>query len=91
MNRRLQNSAVILTAIAAALAVIETQTQGFRDGTALSGRERCYGVARQAANDCATARHSCAAQAKKDGDRNEWIMVPRGVCDKLIGGVTEAL
>ena len=91
MTRHLQNSAVILAAIAAALAVVETQTQGFRDGTALSGRERCYGVARQSANDCATALHSCAAQARKDGDRNEWIMVPRGVCGKLVGSVTEAL
>ena len=25
---------------------------------------------------------------KKDGDKNEWILVPKGLCNKLVGGST---
>ena len=26
-----------------------------------------------------------AAQAKKDSDKEEWVYVPNGTCDKLVG------
>lgn len=52
------------------------------------GMEKCYGVAKAGANDCASAdgSHSCAGQAKADNDKNEWVLVPAGLCDKLAGG-----
>jgi uncharacterized membrane protein len=52
-------------------------------------REKCYGVAKAEKNDCATKDgiSSCAGQAKKAGDANAWIYVPKGLCDKLVGGV----
>ena len=91
MTSSWQNAAVMLAAAASALAVVQTQT-GWLSGDAREiERERCYGVARQGANDCATARHSCAGQSAEPRDPNEWIMVPAGVCAKLTGGVTEAL
>ena len=53
--------------------------------------EKCYGVAKAGQNDCATksGTHSCAGQAKKDMDPNEWKKVPAGTCAKM-GGKTEA-
>lgn len=53
-------------------------------------REKCYGVAKAGKNDCASkdGNNSCAAQSKKDGDANDWIYVPKGLCDKLVGGKT---
>jgi len=53
--------------------------------------EKCWGVAKAGQNDCATKNgsHSCAGQAKKDNDPNEWKNVPAGSCEKL-GGKTEA-
>jgi uncharacterized membrane protein len=39
-------------------------------------------------NDCAANGHGCAGQAKVDSDPNEWIVVPQGVCDKIVGGRT---
>lgn len=54
-----------------------------------AGMEKCYGVVKAGANDCGTDRHSCAGQAAKDGDPNEWVAVPQGLCDKLVGGKVE--
>jgi len=39
-------------------------------------------------NDCGSldGAHSCAGQSKIDSDPNEWVYLPKGVCDKLTGG-----
>ena len=52
-------------------------------------REKCYGVAKAEKNDCASkdGSNSCAGQAKKDADAGSWVYVPKGLCDKLAGGV----
>jgi uncharacterized membrane protein len=51
-------------------------------------KEKCYGVAKQGKNDCASAdkAHSCMGHATVDASANEWIALPAGVCDKLAGG-----
>ncbi|MFH1815872.1 MAG: DUF2282 domain-containing protein [Pseudomonadota bacterium] len=58
---------------------------------AAEGKEKCYGVAKKGANDCASANgsHSCAGQAKADNDPNEWVFVATGTCEKM-GGKTAA-
>jgi uncharacterized membrane protein len=48
--------------------------------------EKCAGVAAKGKNDCGANDHSCAGNAKKDNDPNEWVFVPAGVCEKLAGG-----
>lgn len=48
--------------------------------------EKCAGVAAKGKNDCGANDHSCAGQAKKDNDPNEWVYVPAGVCEKIAGG-----
>jgi uncharacterized membrane protein len=48
--------------------------------------EKCYGVAKAGKNDCAGHDHSCAGQATKDGDTESWVYVPKGTCEKLVGG-----
>lgn len=56
------------------------------------GTEKCYGVVKAGQNGCASAdgSHSCAGHATEDGNANEWIALPAGVCDKLAHGSTEA-
>ncbi|MEO0062279.1 MAG: hypothetical protein RLZZ08_839 [Pseudomonadota bacterium] len=51
--------------------------------------EKCYGIAKAGQNDCASKNgsHSCAGQAKKDNDPNDWKKVPAGTCQKM-GGKT---
>jgi len=48
--------------------------------------EKCYGVAKAGKNDCAGAKHACAGQGTKAGDANEWVKVPTGTCERLVGG-----
>lgn len=52
------------------------------------GKEKCYGVVKAGKNDCGnTAKtHSCAGQSTVDGDTGEWLALPTGVCEKLVGG-----
>ena len=52
-------------------------------------KEKCFGIAKVGQNDCASVMgtHSCAGQAKKDMDPNEWKYVAKGTCAKA-GGTT---
>lgn len=49
-------------------------------------QERCFGVAKVGKNDCATATSSCAGTARRDFQKDAWMYVPTGSCDKLAGG-----
>jgi len=48
--------------------------------------EKCYGVTKAGKNDCAGPNHSCQGQAKKDGDPKEYLKVPKGTCERIVGG-----
>lgn len=37
-------------------------------------------------NDCATARDSCAGSAKKDQQGDAFLLLPKGLCSKIVGG-----
>lgn len=50
-----------------------------------AGMEKCAGVVKAGKNDCGTNAHACAGQAKKDGDPQEWVYVPAGTCEKIVG------
>jgi uncharacterized membrane protein len=50
--------------------------------------EKCAGVAKSGKNDCAAidSSHGCAGMSKKDGGKKDWIWVPAGTCEKIVGG-----
>jgi len=48
--------------------------------------EKCYGVSKAGKNDCQTATSSCAGTAKKDAEASAWLSVPKGTCEKIVGG-----
>lgn len=53
--------------------------------------EKCFGVAEAGKNDCAAGPGtSCAGTSTVDGQGNAWIYVPKGTCEKLVNGSTEA-
>ena len=73
----------IAAALAAALATpVAAQAQGMT--------EKCFGVAKAGKNDCQTAGSSCAGTSKKDAQTDAWIAVPKGTCDKIVGGKLSA-
>ena len=48
--------------------------------------EKCYGIAKAGKNDCKTAGGSCAGTAKKDKEKDSFLLLPKGTCDKIAGG-----
>ena len=80
INRK---SAVIATAISGALAIAGMLAQA---APADAGKEKCYGVAQSGKNDCAANGHACAGQSKSASNASEWIYVPTGTCERLVGG-----
>ena len=49
--------------------------------------EKCYGVSKAGKNDCQTASSSCAGTSKKDAEASAWVGVPKGTCEKIVGGM----
>ncbi len=76
-----------LIASAVALTIAGAASSAVAEGAA---KEKCYGVVKAGANDCANAAktHSCAGQAATDADGGEFIALPAGVCDRLASGST---
>jgi uncharacterized membrane protein len=52
--------------------------------------EKCYGVSKAGKNDCQTDHSSCAGTSKKDNQPDAWIAVPKGTCQKLVGGTVKS-
>jgi uncharacterized membrane protein len=84
----MSQSTLIKTALTGVMAVgLVTMTTA---AMAKPGMEKCMGVAAAGKNDCGTSQHACAGMAKTDGDKEEWVLVPKGTCEKLAGGVVKA-
>ena len=48
--------------------------------------EKCYGVVKAGKNDCQTATSACAGTSTKDAQADAWVYLPKGTCEKLVGG-----
>lgn len=72
---------IITSAIASVLALSVTPAIANAADT-----EKCYGISKKGANDCATAGHSCAGSAVKDNQGDAFILMPKGLCERIVGG-----
>ncbi len=48
--------------------------------------EKCYGIVKAGMNDCQTSSQSCASSATKDRQPDAFIFLPKGDCNKIVGG-----
>jgi len=48
--------------------------------------EKCYGLVKAGMNDCSTATASCAGSSTKDKQPDAFVLMPVGLCEKLVGG-----
>ena len=48
--------------------------------------EKCAGIVKAGKNDCGTSKNACAGQVKADNDPEAWINVPKGTCERIVGG-----
>ncbi len=51
--------------------------------------EKCFGVAKAGKNDCQTNTSACAGTSTADGQGDAWVFVPKGLCEKIVGGSLE--
>ncbi|MDH5255148.1 MAG: DUF2282 domain-containing protein [Gammaproteobacteria bacterium] len=77
-------SILLSTAIGALVAVGMTSlsAQAADDGAT----EKCYGIAKAGKNDCAGGSHACAGQSKATADGKEFVKLPKGTCERIVGG-----
>jgi uncharacterized membrane protein len=73
--------ALIIAAVGSLVALGVAEAMGPKEGM-----EKCYGVVKAGKNDCGANSHGCAGQAKVDGDKNEWLSLPKGSCERIVGG-----
>lgn len=76
-------TAVLAAALAGLFAMNVTIAADGADNT-----EKCYGIAKAGKNDCAANGHSCAGQSKKDSAPSEWVKLPKGTCERIVGAST---
>lgn len=70
-----------------AAAVYSLFALGFcANAQAAPAMEKCAGIVKAGKNDCGTSKASCAGTSKVDGDKEAWIALPKGTCDKIVGG-----
>ena len=72
----------ILAAAVSSLLVVSATAFAADEGNS----EKCYGVAKAGKNDCAGAAHACAGQSTKDASAKEFIKLPKGTCERVVGG-----
>jgi len=84
MNKQI----VLSSALASILALAAVAQPAY---AADEGKEKCFGIAKAGANDCAAANgsHACAGQSKVDNDPNSFKLVAKGTC-KDMGGMMMA-
>jgi len=82
--------AMIHSAVAGllALGVIAAANAGPAEKPKFSA-EKCYGVAKAGKNDCQTASSACAGTSKQDAQKDAWVYLPKGTCDKIVGAGTK--
>jgi len=76
---------ILAAAMAAALATTATAPAYAAE------MEKCYGITKAGMNDCQTANSSCAGTAKMDHQKDAFIAVPKGTCDKIAGGTLKPM
>ena len=79
------NSKFIISSAIAGLVALGTAGGSAMAQEKKAEKEKCFGVAKKAANDCGTATHSCAGQSTADNVADEWKFVAKGTCVKMGG------
>lgn len=73
-----------LTGSAFAVKTVEEQEATKKKETA-AGKVKCVGRVVGGLNDCPTSQHACAGMGFQDDDPEEFIWLPRGTCERIVG------
>jgi uncharacterized membrane protein len=86
----MDNQALIRTALASLIALGAAVSAHAGPVAPQPDKDKCFGIAKAGANDCASASgsHSCAGTATKDHDPGDWKYVDKGTCASMGGSTT---
>lgn len=76
----------LVSATLSAIIAAGISNAALADDLTAKDMEKCYGVSKAGKNDCGAGTLSCSGQSKQDGDKNAWILLPKGTCDRIVGG-----
>lgn len=80
MNHTTKNISALTLALALGAALNATTA-----AAQSTDKEKCYGVALKAKNDCAAgAGTTCAGTSRIDHQGDAWSFVPKGTCEKTV-------
>lgn len=85
----MNNTRYVITAAIAALTsggILASTTAQAAGAVVCAEQERCYGIAKSGKNDCATSSSACSGSAKQDSQKDAWVYVPKGMCQRIAGG-----
>lgn len=87
MDRKVIIQSAISAALLGAMAV--SHAAAAPNKPTKEGLEKCYGIVKAGLNDCGSDNHACATQSVKDSEPNDWLYLPKGTCEKIVGGKTK--
>lgn len=76
---------IVQVAIASFFALTTAMLSTNADAATAPKMEKCYGIVKAGMNDCQTATASCAGSATKDSQKDAFIFLPEGTCQKIVG------
>jgi uncharacterized membrane protein len=84
----MKHETAVRSAVMAVLALGAMAATNFAVAADKANVEKCYGIAKAGKNDCASkgSNHACAGQATINGDKASFVVVPKGTCEKIVGG-----
>ena len=82
----MKKSTSVITAAVGSLLVLGMSAVSQQAFAAEKKMEKCYGVVKAGKNDCQTANSSCAGTSTSDGQKDAWVLLPAGTCEKMVDG-----
>ncbi|OZH53493.1 membrane protein [Hydrocoleum sp. CS-953] len=82
INKKLALATAMTGVLAVGIATLGSNQEAL---AGKEGMEKCAGIVKAGMNDCGTPEHDCAGKATVDSDKEEWIYVPIGTCEKIVG------
>ncbi|RUR06465.1 DUF2282 domain-containing protein [Legionella sp. km772] len=80
------NKDILIKSVALAFLTLTTHAALAAPADSEPTPEKCYGIVKAGMNDCNTAKASCAGSATKDKQKDAFLFLPKGTCEKIVGG-----
>ncbi|MBV8147263.1 MAG: DUF2282 domain-containing protein [Gammaproteobacteria bacterium] len=81
-----KHNSTLRVAISGVLALAGTALASSAFAAADDDKEQCAGIAKAGMNDCATATNACHGHVTEEGNAMAWIYLPKGTCERIVGG-----